>query len=72
MSEWDLKRIKLLTEIRAGTRTVESGAAVMGLAWRQTFRLLARYKELDGFGDPPGTRPSLQPADEHCRAEVHG
>ena len=25
-----------------GRRTVESGAAVLGLAWRQTFRLLAR------------------------------
>ncbi|ADW71137.1 Integrase catalytic region (plasmid) [Granulicella tundricola MP5ACTX9] len=46
MSERDLKRIEVLTEILAGRRTVESGAAVMGLAWRQTFRLLARYKEL--------------------------
>ena len=42
MSERDLKRIEVLTEILAGRRTVESGAAVMGLAWRQTFRLLAR------------------------------
>ena len=48
MSERDLKRIEVLTEILAGRRTVESGAAVMGLAWRQTFRLLARYKELGG------------------------
>jgi hypothetical protein len=44
MSERDLKRIEVLTEILAGQRTVESGAAVMGLAWRQTFRLLARCK----------------------------
>src|SRR5436305_5634663 len=48
MSERDLKRIEVLTEILAGRRTAESGAAVMGLAWRQTFRLLARYKELGG------------------------
>ena len=48
MSERDLKRIEVLTEILAGRRTVESGAAMMGLAWRQTFRLLARYKELGG------------------------
>jgi hypothetical protein len=48
MSERDLKRIEVLTEILAGRRTVESGAAVMGLAWRQTFRLLARYKEFGG------------------------
>ncbi len=57
MSERDLKRIEVLTEILAGRRTVESGAAVMGLAWRQTFRLLARYKETGRrVGDPPGAR----------------
>ena len=44
MSERDLKRIEVLTEILAGLRTVESGAAVMSLAWRPTFRLLARLR----------------------------
>ncbi len=48
MSERDLKRIEVLTEILAGRRTVESGAAVLGLKWRQIFRLLARYKEHGG------------------------
>ncbi len=48
MSERDLKRIEVLSAILAGRRTVESGATVMGLAWHQTFRLLARYKELGG------------------------
>ncbi len=48
MSERDLKRIEILTEILAGRRTVESGAALMGLAWRQTYRLLSRYKDLGG------------------------
>ncbi|WP_041598124.1 hypothetical protein, partial [Granulicella tundricola] len=48
MSERDLKRIEVLREILAGRRTVESGAALVGLAWRQTFRLLPRYREFGG------------------------
>ena len=37
MSERDLKRIEVLTEILAGRRTVESGAAVMGLPGGRPF-----------------------------------
>jgi hypothetical protein len=48
MSERDLKRIQVLTEVLAGRRTVVSAAAVLALGVRQTFRLLARYQ--DGGG----------------------
>ena len=56
MSERDLKRIEVLTEILAGRRSVESGAAVLGLAWRQTYRLLARYREHGGSSVIHGAR----------------
>ncbi len=48
MSERDLKRIEVLTEVLAGRRTVVSAAAVLALGVRQTFRLLARYQEGGG------------------------
>jgi hypothetical protein len=48
MSERDLKRIEVLAEVLAGGRTVVSAAGVLALGVRQTFRLLARYK--DGGG----------------------
>jgi hypothetical protein len=45
MSEWDLKRIQVLTEVLAGRRTVVSAAAVLALGVRQTFRLLANTRK---------------------------
>jgi hypothetical protein len=48
MSERDLKRIEVLTEVLAGRRTVVSAAAVLALGVRQTFRLLARYQKGGG------------------------
>src|SRR6266851_2784620 len=48
MSERDLKRIEVLTEVLARRRTVVSAAAVLALGVRQTFRLLARYQEGGG------------------------
>ncbi len=50
MSERDLKRIQVLTEVLAGQRTVASAAAVLSLGVRQTFRLLATYEEQGGSG----------------------
>jgi hypothetical protein len=50
MSERDLKRIEVLTEVLAARRTVASAAAVLGLGVRQTFRLLAQYQEQGGGG----------------------
>jgi transposase len=47
MSERDLKRIEVLTDVRAGRRTVAAAAAVLAVSERQAYRLLARY-ECDG------------------------
>jgi transposase len=47
MSERDLKRIQVLSDVRTGRRTVAAAAAVLAISERQTYRLLAKY-ELDG------------------------
>src|ERR1700710_732334 len=47
MSERDLRRIEVLSEVRAGRRTVAAAAAVLAVSERQAYRLLARY-EVDG------------------------
>jgi transposase len=48
MSERDLKRIEVLSEVLAGRRTVAAAAAVLAVSERQAYRLLARYE--DGGG----------------------
>ncbi|HEX3435917.1 MAG TPA: ISNCY family transposase [Pseudacidobacterium sp.] len=48
MSERDLQRIEVLTEVLAGRRTVASAATVLEISPRQTRRLLNRYQ--DGGG----------------------
>ncbi len=50
MSERDLKRMEVLTEVLAGRRTVAS-AAVLALGVRQLHILVIRYRE-DGGGVP--------------------
>ncbi len=45
--ERDLRRIEVLSEVRAGRRTVAAAAAVLAVSERQAYRLLARY-EVDG------------------------
>jgi hypothetical protein len=71
MSERDLKRIEVLTEVLAGRRTVVSAAAVLALGVRQTFRLLARYQEGGRrSSDPQGSRSCLEPPVELRRAGV--
>ena len=47
MSERDLRRIEVLSEVRTGHRTVTAAAAVLAVSERQAYRLLARY-EIDG------------------------
>lgn len=47
MSDRDLKRIEVLSEVRTGRRTVAAAAAVLAVSERQAYRLLARY-EVDG------------------------
>ena len=44
MSERDLKRIEVLSEVMSGRRTVAAGAAVLAISERQAYRLLARYE----------------------------
>jgi hypothetical protein len=44
MSERDLQRIEVLTEVLAGRRTVASAATVLEISPRQTRRLLNRYQ----------------------------
>ena len=46
MSERDLRRIEVLSDVRAGRRTVAAAAAVLAVSERQTYRLLARYELL--------------------------
>jgi hypothetical protein len=48
MSERDLQRIEVLTEVLAGRRTTASAATVLAVSVRQTQRLLTRY--LNGGG----------------------
>ena len=47
MSERDLKRIEVLSDVRSGRCTVAGAAAVLAVSERQAYRLLARY-EVDG------------------------
>ena len=42
MSERDLRRIEVLSEVRAGLRMMAAAAAVLSISERQAFRLLAR------------------------------
>src|SRR5277367_5485933 len=48
MSERDLKRIEVLSDVRTGRRTVAAAAAVLAVSERQAYRLLAKYE--DGGG----------------------
>ena len=52
MSERDLRRIEVLSDVRAGRRTVAAAAAVLAVSERQAYRLLARYKVDGGPGKP--------------------
>ena len=48
MSKQELRRVEVLTEVLAGSRTTESAAGVLGVSLRQAQRLVARYR--DGGG----------------------
>ncbi len=50
MSERDLQRIEVLTEVLAERRTVASAATVLDLSVRQVGRLLLRYRDDGGGG----------------------
>ena len=44
MSERDLQRIEVLTDVLAGRRTVAAAATVLAISERQMYRLLAKYE----------------------------
>jgi transposase len=50
MSERELKRVAVLSEVHSGHRTVAAAASLLDLSERQAYRLLARYQEDGGFG----------------------
>lgn len=50
MSERDLRRIEVLSDVRSGRRTVAAAAAVLVISERQAYRLLARYGADGGGG----------------------
>src|SRR5262245_32666824 len=50
MSERDVRRIEVLTEVLSGRRTVASAATVLAITVRQVNRLLIRLREDGGGG----------------------
>jgi hypothetical protein len=50
MSERDVKRIEVLTEVLSGKRTAASAAIVLAVTSRQVSRLLIRFREDRGGG----------------------
>jgi hypothetical protein len=63
MSERDVRRIEVLTEVFSGRRTVASAAVVLAITVRQVSRLLIRLRENGGWrADPQGPRPVFEPS----------
>lgn len=50
MSERDLKRLEVLSEVESGRRSRAAAASLLGLSERQLYRLIARYRADGGFG----------------------
>ncbi len=50
MSERDVRRIEVLTEVLSGRRTIASAAVVLAITARQVNRLLIRFREDGGSG----------------------
>ena len=50
MSERELKRVEVLSEVQSGRRTVTAAASLLCLSERQAYRLLSRYQADGGFG----------------------
>ena len=69
MSERDLRRIEVLSDVRAGRRTVAAAAAVLAISERQAFRLLARY-EVDGGSGLQCQSFVLVPVSRACRRQI--
>jgi hypothetical protein len=73
MSECDLRRIEVLSNVRTGRRTVAAAAAVLAFSERQAYRLLAKY-ELDGGSGliHKARGGDIEPEYERRRSEVCG
>lgn len=50
MSERDVRRIEVLTEVLSGRRTIASAAVVLAITARTVNRLLVRFREVGGGG----------------------
>jgi hypothetical protein len=50
MSQREVQRIEVLTEVLSGRRTVASAAIVLAVGVRQVHRLLLKYREDGGGG----------------------
>src|ERR1700753_2129140 len=68
MSERDVWRIDVLSEVLSGRRTVGSAAAVWEMTPRQARRLLARLR--DGGGGAIGHRLRGRPSNRRIEPEV--
>lgn len=68
MSKQELRRVEVLTEVLAGSRTTESAAGVLGVSLRQAQRLVARYR--DGGGGALLHRSRGRPASNKLASGV--
>ena len=50
MSERDLKRVEVLSEVESGRRSRAAAASLLGVSERQLYRLMARYRADGGSG----------------------
>ena len=58
MSERELRRVEVLSEVTSGWRSAASAATALGLSPRQVYRLLRRYRDrgASGLTETLGTR----------------
>jgi transposase len=68
MSERDLWRVEVLSEVTSGWRTIASAAAALGLSPRQVHRLLRRYRDQGASGLAHKARG--RPSNNRLRDEV--
>ena len=50
MSERDLKRVEVLSEVESGRRSRAAAASLLGVSERQLYKLMARYRADGGSG----------------------
>jgi transposase len=75
MSERDLRRIEILSEVLAGRRTVVKAADALGITERHAYRLISKYQEEGGIGLAHKARGresnrSINPGIRKCAVEL--